>query len=111
MINRRTFLSHVSKATFAGASAPLWLNLLSSQAFAQSGNYKAVVLVSLPGGNDGNNTLIPLDSTEYNEYATLRGNTHGISLQPEAGVVCGEHRADADTGDEGADSCRLHVVA
>ncbi len=80
MINRRTFLSRVSKATFAGASAPLWLNLISSQAFAQAaGSYKAVVLVSLPGGNDGNNTLIPMDSAEYNEYATLRGNTLAIS--------------------------------
>ncbi len=80
MINRRTFLSRVSKASFAGASAPLWLNLLSSQAFAQAaGSYKAVVLVSLPGGNDGNNTLIPVDSAEYNEYATIRGNTLAIS--------------------------------
>ncbi len=80
MINRRTFLSHVSKAGLAGASAPLWLNLVSSRAFAQSGSgYKAVVLVSLPGGNDGNNMLIPLDATEYNEYATLRGGGLAIS--------------------------------
>ena len=80
MINRRTFLSRVSKATFAGASAPLWLNLVSSQAFAQAaGTYKAGVLVSLPGGNDGNNMLIPTDSAEYSEYATLRGGSLAIS--------------------------------
>ncbi len=58
----------------AGASAPLWLNLISSQAFAQAaGGYKAVVLVSLPGGNDGNNMLVPTSSAEYNEYAAIRG--------------------------------------
>ncbi len=74
MINRRTFLSRVSKASFAGASAPLWLNLISSQAFAQAGSgYKAVVLVSLPGGNDGNNMLVPMDGAEYSEYAAIRG--------------------------------------
>ena len=74
MINRRTFLSHVSKAGLAGASAPLWLNLVSSRAFAQAASgYKAVVLVSLPGGNDGNNMLVPMDATEYGEYAALRG--------------------------------------
>ena len=58
----------------AGASAPLWLNMISSQAFAQAvGGYKAVVLVSLPGGNDGNNMLVPTSSAEYNEYAAIRG--------------------------------------
>ncbi len=97
MINRRTFLSRVSKASFAGASAPLWLNLLSSQAFAQAaGSYKAVVLVSLPGGNDGNNTLIPVDAAEYNEYMTIRGNTLAISqgtLLPLAGTSDGKSYA------------------
>lgn len=74
MINRRTFLSYVSKAGLAGASAPLWLDLVSSRAFAQAGaGYKAVVLVSLPGGCDGNNVLIPLDPAEFNQYAALRG--------------------------------------
>lgn len=74
MINRRTFLSRVSKTGLAGATAPLWLNLLSSQAFAQvAAGYKAIVLVSLPGGNDGNNMLIPLDAANYNEYARMRG--------------------------------------
>lgn len=74
MINRRTFLSRVSKAGLAGASAPLWLNLISSRAFAQAANgYKAVVLVSLPGGNDGNNMLVPMDSAVYSEYASIRG--------------------------------------
>lgn len=94
MINRRTFLSYVSKATLAGASAPLWLDAVSSQAFGQSGSgYKAVVLVSLPGGNDGNNMLVPLDSAEYNEYATLRGPDiamHRENLIPLNGTLNGK---------------------
>ena len=50
------------------------MNLTSARAFASvASTYKAVVLVSLPGGNDGNNMLIPIDSTEYAEYRSMRG--------------------------------------
>ena len=71
--SRRNFLNYASKIGLASASAPLWLNLESARAFAQSsGSYKAIVLVSLPGGNDGNNTLIPMDAAEYNQYRSLR---------------------------------------
>ena len=94
MINRRTFLSRVSKAGLAGASAPLWLDLVSSRAFAQAASgYKAVVLVSLPGGNDGNNMLVPMDATEYNEYAALRGSALAIpqsSLNVLQGTLSGK---------------------
>ncbi len=84
MINRRSFLSSAAKAGFAGASAPLWMSLASSRAFAQSASsYKAVVLVSLPGGNDGNNMLIPIDSAEYAEYASMRG----VLAQPRGGLL------------------------
>ena len=79
-MNRRNFLSNTMKTGLAGASAPLWLHMTSARAFAQSAGYKAVVLISLPGGNDGNNTLIPLDPTEYNEYATLRG--YALAIHP-----------------------------
>ena len=90
MINRRTFLSHVSKAGLAGASAPLWLDLVSSRAFAQAASgYKAVVLVSLPGGNDGNNMLIPMDATEYAEYRSMRS----VLSQPLAGLLPGRPAA------------------
>ena len=60
------------------------MSLAGSRAFAQaSSTYKAVVLVSLPGGNDGNNMLIPIDSAEYTEYASMRG----VLAQPLAGLL------------------------
>ena len=80
MISRRLFINYASKAGVASASAPLWMNLVSSRAFAQvAGGYKAVVLVSLPGGNDANNTLVPLDSAEYGQYAAMRST---LALNP-----------------------------
>jgi len=40
---------------------------------AQAGDYKALVCLFLEGGNDGWNTVVPLDQPEYNTYATNRG--------------------------------------
>jgi len=40
------------------------------QAFAQSSSYKALVCIFLGGGNDGNNTVVPLDG--YAAYASVR---------------------------------------
>lgn len=73
MLSRRRFISLASKTGIAAASAPLWFNETSVRAFAQmSGTYKAIVLVTLTGGNDGNNTIIPLDAASYAEYASIR---------------------------------------
>src|SRR5258707_11206651 len=74
MISRRNFIRLSGQIGFAGATMPLWSSLASTRAFAQESinNYKAIVVISLIGGNDGNNMLIPLDSAEYNEYASLR---------------------------------------
>lgn len=58
------------------ATMPLWASILSKEAFAQAGNnstYKAVVLVTLNGGNDGNNMVVPIGSSFYSQYAALRG--------------------------------------
>ena len=49
------------------------MHLAATRAFAQlADGYKAIVVVTLPGGNDGNNMVIPLDSATYNQYAQLR---------------------------------------
>lgn len=73
-ISRRALLRLAAQTGLAGVTAPLWSNLVSTQALGQSSitGYKAIVVISLPGGNDGNNTLIPLDTAVYNQYQSLR---------------------------------------
>ncbi len=42
---------------------------------AQSGpDYRALVCVFLFGGNDSNNTIVPMDDTNYKAYQSLRGS-------------------------------------
>jgi uncharacterized protein (DUF1501 family) len=73
MISRREFVKIASRTGITAATAPLWFHATSSRAFAQmSGTYKALVVVTLSGGNDGNNMIIPLDSASYTAYASLR---------------------------------------
>ncbi|HZI51239.1 MAG TPA: DUF1501 domain-containing protein [Terriglobia bacterium] len=43
-------------------------------AMAQGAGYKALVCVFLGGGNDGNNMVIPADTTGYGAYAAVRGS-------------------------------------
>lgn len=44
-------------------------------ALAQSGpSYQALVCVFLFGGNDSNNTIIPMDDTNYPAYKSIRGS-------------------------------------
>jgi uncharacterized protein (DUF1501 family) len=44
-------------------------------AMAQSGpDYRALVCVFLFGGNDSNNTVIPMDDTSFKAYTSIRGN-------------------------------------
>jgi uncharacterized protein (DUF1501 family) len=75
MISRRTFSRLAFGTGLAAVSAPLWLDDFSAQAFAQlASSYKAVVLITLQGGNDGNNMLVPLDPASYAQYASLRSS-------------------------------------
>jgi uncharacterized protein (DUF1501 family) len=51
-------------------------------AYAQSASdYKALVCIFLFGGNDGNNLLMPFDTTGFQTYTTLRG---GLALAQSA---------------------------
>src|ERR1700677_58847 len=44
-------------------------------ALAQNGpDYRALVCVFLFGGNDSNNTVIPMDDTNYKAYTSIRGS-------------------------------------
>ena len=48
-------------------------------AFAQGLDYRALVCVFLAGGNDGNNLIVPIDTTGYNAYSTAR-NASGLAI-------------------------------
>jgi uncharacterized protein (DUF1501 family) len=74
---RREFLLHAGRACFgytlgaAAFSAGVWRFGIIN-ALAQGSDYKALVCVFLAGGNDGNNTVVPLATTEYNAYSNAR---------------------------------------
>jgi uncharacterized protein (DUF1501 family) len=94
MLTRRALLQLAARTGIAAASAPLWSHELCSRAFAQtSGTYKAIVVITLEGGNDANNMLIPIDSTTYAEYASLRTSVAIPKSQclPLSGVNFGLH--------------------
>jgi uncharacterized protein (DUF1501 family) len=70
-MDRRHFLCH---AGALGAGVALTqLGMLSAKAVATAGDYKALVCVFLYGGNDGNNTLVPIGASSYPAYASARG--------------------------------------
>ena len=69
-MRRRDFLR--GAGTVGGACLLSQLGAL--RAFADSGDdYKALVCVFLAGGNDSNNTIVPLDATAYTNYSKARG--------------------------------------
>jgi uncharacterized protein (DUF1501 family) len=66
-MSRRTFLQ-------LGASLGVLLGLSRYDwARAATADYKALVCVFLFGGNDGHNTVVPLQAQQYAAYATARG--------------------------------------
>jgi|GEM_PF-1296374 len=76
MISRRHFFRLGYRAGIAAATMPLWASEFSRKAFAQFSSpsqYKAVIVVSLTGGNDGNNLVVPFGGSNYAQYASLRG--------------------------------------
>ncbi|MGI9105176.1 MAG: DUF1501 domain-containing protein [Pyrinomonadaceae bacterium] len=51
---------------------------------ASGGDYKALVCIFLNGGNDGNNTVVPLDDSRYASYASARSGA-GLAI-PRSGA-------------------------
>jgi uncharacterized protein (DUF1501 family) len=71
---RREFLKSCSGGMGAAAMMTALSYAARENAYAaQTGDYKALVCLFLEGGNDGWNTVVPLDQAEYNVYATNRG--------------------------------------
>jgi uncharacterized protein (DUF1501 family) len=73
-MNRRNFLSKTIPLPLGLVGAGLTGLTLSTDTISSSfADYKALVIVFLNGGNDGNNVLVPTDSA-YLDYANIRGN-------------------------------------
>jgi uncharacterized protein (DUF1501 family) len=72
-VNRRSFIKYASLAAAGNAAALRPFGALNAFAQGTGSGYKALVCVFLYGGNDANNTLIPFDTTGYNNYSTIRG--------------------------------------
>ena len=72
MISRRHFLRVGARSIATGAGASV-LHLSRMSAFAQPApGYRALVCVFLHGGNDGNNTIVPMTTAAYQDYARGR---------------------------------------
>ncbi|MEZ5894050.1 MAG: DUF1501 domain-containing protein [Parvularculaceae bacterium] len=70
--SRRKFLKTSAAATL-GAGAGFASDLMRFNAFAaDTSGYRAIVCIFLYGGMDGHDTVIPYDTTSYNQYATIR---------------------------------------
>jgi uncharacterized protein (DUF1501 family) len=65
-LDRRNFLKHAGVVSLAGLGATL-----ARVADVHAADYKALVVVFLSGGHDGNNLLVPMDGA-YNDYAKAR---------------------------------------
>ncbi len=78
---RRAFIRNIGAlSAFGFASRFDLLNLVAEAHGQAASDYKALVCVFMFGGNDGNNTLIPIDSTGYAQYAAVRPVSSGINL-------------------------------
>src|ERR1700674_1983908 len=71
MFSRRGFIRVGAASVGSLALRPFGL----LPALAQSGtDYRALVCVFLYGGNDSNNTIIPMDDANYQAYQSIRGS-------------------------------------
>src|ERR1700734_4364994 len=71
MLSRRGFVR--ASAASVGTLALRPFGLLPAMAQG-SANYRALVCVFLFGGNDSNNTVIPMDDISYPAYTSIRGS-------------------------------------
>ena len=77
---RRDFLRTAACALGGAALASTVESFGLMDAYAQSQTgYRALVCVFLNGGNDGNNMIVPLDQTSFNQYNSVRSGA-GLAL-------------------------------
>jgi uncharacterized protein (DUF1501 family) len=83
MLSRRGFIQIGAASVGSLALKPFGL----LPALAQSGpDYRALVCVFLFGGNDSNNSVIPMDDASFKAYTSIRGNL-ALSTSNLTGVV------------------------
>jgi uncharacterized protein (DUF1501 family) len=70
-MDRRHFLKHAG--ALGGSVALAQLGVLSARAQTAASGYQALVCLFLYGGNDSNNSIVPIDSAGYAGYAATRG--------------------------------------
>jgi len=71
MLSRRSFIQ--ASAATVGTLALRPFGLLPAMA-QNNANYRALVCVFLFGGNDSNNTVVPMDDASYQAYTSIRGS-------------------------------------
>ncbi len=71
MLSRRNFIR--AGAATVGTLALRPFSLLPAMA-QSAGNYRALVCVFLFGGNDSNNTVVPMDDASFQAYTSIRGS-------------------------------------
>ncbi|HZG54491.1 MAG TPA: DUF1501 domain-containing protein [Pyrinomonadaceae bacterium] len=81
---RRDFLRQTGCALVGGAALMSGIEDFGLvHALAQGGSaaadYRALVCIFLNGGNDGNNTIVPVDATRFGEYGSVRAAA-GLAL-------------------------------
>lgn len=96
--SRRRFLGAGAQTGLMGALAALGLTSVAAPARAAVTDYKALVCLYLAGGNDGNNMIVPLDSTRYAQYNAIRGG-HGLALSSAAKTLLGARSATLQATD------------
>ena len=80
---RRDFLRRTGCAALSATALSAGVKKFGlMSAYAQSAaptDYRALVCIFLSGGNDGNNMIIPRDTTGYNAYSSVRGSS-GLAI-------------------------------
>ena len=94
LYSRRAFLRRSAQLAFTGVALPTALNLaaMGEAAAFDATDYKALVCVFLFGGNDYANTVVPYDSTRYEQYSRARADialAHGALLPLNVGNLTG----------------------
>jgi len=72
MLKRRTFLKALGGSAAFGGALSATAASRQRHRVGKGGTIKKLMVLFLRGGNDGLNTMIPVESTEYNHYRNLR---------------------------------------